>query len=284
MNCAIQIKWNILEKYLTAGEDAFILLMRDASKYLTLIFYFTVANAQDRPFLFTIVPQEVLNQSAVLHYDLAYGGETFEPFGSDNIEQTFGVQTRLNELVSLVGRLSLASDKLSNNSSQQVEFLAEVLNSEDKVFDLSVGPGFLHEYAGTNDLLGRAIIGRCFSSWKIYGNVLVEKAFAKNRDEFDLFLTAGLSYKVSSSFHLGFEAVGQDLEGIWDATEAEGGATVFIGPTITAAIPTTQWIFNIGAGPIIRATHSIQTSFAARDIPIPGKNGFMVRAVINFGL
>ena len=129
----------------------------------------------------------------------------------------------------LAARGHEASNKLSNNSSQQVEFLAEVLNSEDKVFDLSVGPGFLHEYAGTNDLLGRAIIGRCFSSWKIYGNVLVEKAFAKNRDEFDLFLTAGLSYKVSSSFHLGFEAVGQGLEGIWDATEAEGGATVFIG-------------------------------------------------------
>ena len=83
---------------------------------------------------------------------------------------------------------------------------------------------------------------------------------------------------------MGFEAVGQDLEGYWDPVEAEGGTTLFIGPTMTFAIPVTSWTLSLGAGPIFRATHSIQTSFAQRDIPSSTKNGFVIHAVINFGL
>jgi len=253
-------------------------------KYFTLVFFFTLANAQERPFLFTIVPQTETSNSVVLHYDLAYGKETFEPLGGDNIEQTFGIQTGIGESFMLVGQFSFATDDLTTHSSQRIELLGQALNAQDNAFDFSVGPGFLHEYGGTNVLLARGVIGRHFTSWQIYSNCLLEKAFSENRDPVDLFLTTGFSYSLSPSLHLGFEAVGQDLEGFWDTTEAEGGATLFAGPTITTAIPTTSWRLNLGAGPIVRATHSIQTSFAPRDIPASAKNGFVVHAVINFGV
>lgn len=253
-------------------------------RLVTLIFCVTIVKAQERPFLFTLVPPEAASRPIILHYDAAYGRETFEPLGGDNVEQTLGIQTCMNESITLMGQFSFATDRVSTLSSQHVELLVRGLKSQNGIVDFSAGPGFRHEYGGTNVLLGRAVVGRRFSTWQIYGNFLLEKPFSEQRDELDLFLTTGWSYNVSPSLQLGFEAVGQDLEGFWDENEAEGGATLFIGPIVAAAIPTTPWTFTAGAGPIIRATQTSRASYAPRDLGPVRENGFVIRATINFAL
>jgi hypothetical protein len=172
-------------------------------------------------------------------------------------------------------------NNISTNSSQHIELLTQLLNSQNSKIDLSIGSGFLHEYGGTNVLFGRVIVGRRFESWQLFGNVLVEKPFSQIRDQLDLFLTTGLSYNYSPSIQLGIEAVGQDLEGFWDETEAEGGATMFIGPTLVAAIPATSWTFTLGVGPIIRATQNIRTNIAPRYFNSTKDNGFIIHGAIN---
>jgi hypothetical protein len=251
---------------------------------IVLALYFTVANAQQSPFLFTLNAPDPAGPRIVAHYDAAYGRGTFEPMGGDNLEQTLGMRTALSPSVILSARLGFATTRLSTLSSQHVELLVQAMGADRGLVDLSLGPGFRHEYSGTNVLMGRIIVGRRFSSSQLYGNLLFEKAFAADRDDIDLVFTTGWSYSVSSTIRLGIEAVGQDLEGFWDANEAEGGATLFFGPTIAAGIPETPWMFTLGAGPILRASYSNRTSSALRDLPFSRGNGFVVHAAVSLGL
>lgn len=241
-----------------------------------------VATAQHHPFLFTLVPPDRSTAPLVLQYDAAYGRGTFEPLGGDNVEQSLGLHARLSDVTTLTGRIGFASTRSSTLSSQHVEILTRVMNGENGLIDLSVGPGYRHEYSGTSVLLARILVGRQFSSWEMYANVLFEKPFAADRDEIDLLLTLGWSYALSASIRLGFEGVGQDLEGFWDEEEAEGGATLFLGPTLVAAIPGTSWSFTLGAGPILRASQNNRVSSAIRDLPVG--NGFVVHGNISLAM
>lgn len=256
--------------------------LKAVSRFTALVLCIVAAHAQERPFLFSLVAPDATHRAVVVHYDAAYGQETFEPMGGDRIEQTLGIHAGFGESVTLIARFGFAFHGASNASSQHAELLLHVLKSADGPFDLSIGPGLRHEYSGTNVLLGRAVLGRRFSTWQLYGNLLLEKPLSTQRDAIDLFMTLGWSYDLSAAFQCGIEAVGQDLEGFWDENEAEGGAVLFAGPTFSAAIPGTPWTFTLGAGPIVRATHSIRTASPARDLPTPRDNGFVVHAAVNF--
>jgi len=253
-------------------------------KLLTLTLFLPAAQAQDRPFLFTLTPPESRERPVFVHYDAAYGQETFEPFGGDNIEQNLGLHANIGQFLTFIAHVGLALDNGSTHTSQHGELLTHVMRSEDHVIDLSAGAGLRHEYSGTNVLLGRVVLGRRFTSWQLYGNLLLEKPLSSDRDNIDLITTLGLSYHMSGTIRLGIEAVGQDLEGFWDENEAEGGATLFVGPAVCAAFPGTSWTLTLGGGPIFRASQSPRTSEAVRSLP-PGKqNGFVVRSVIGFAL
>ena len=242
------------------------------------------SHAQDRPFLYTMTFPDHRVQPLVIHYDAAYGRETFEPFGADRVEQAIGLQTGVSEFVSLDAHMGLALDGRSSRTSQQAELFAHVLKADDHLIDLSAGAGVRHEYSGTNVLLARIVAGRRFSSWQIYGNLLLEKAMSRERDDIDLITTFGLSYHVSTAIRFGIEAVGQDLEGFWDENEAEGGATLFLGPAIGYMIPETPWSLTVGGGVIMHASKSIRTTDATRDLPLGKQNGFVIRTMLSFSL
>jgi len=169
-------------------------------------------------------------------------------------------------------------------ASQQAEVLARLMNGENHIVDLAAGIGYRREYGGTNVLLSRIIVGRRFESWQLFSNLLIEKAFAVNRDAYDLFVTAGVSHEISGAVQAGFEFVGQDLEGLWEHDEAEGGATIFAGPDVHFKLPGTGYGLTIGGGMILRATESARFSDAPRDLPAGRRNGFVVRSVLTIGL
>jgi hypothetical protein len=253
---------------------------------LTLLSFMTVnqCTAQDRPFLFTFTPASAETPGLYLQYGAAYGEQTFEPLGGDAVEQNLGVQANLGANLTILAHFGMAMNSAVNRSSQHLEVLTRVLNADAHVVDLRAGIGMRHEYSGTNVLLARAAVGRRFSSWMSYGNLLLEKPLASDRDGVDVMLTLGLSYDLTKSLRLGVEAVGQDLEGFWDDEEAEGGARLFVGPTASLGVEGTPWHFTLGAGAIIRGTVSNRMSSAMRDIPAGTENGFLVRALVGFGL
>ena len=244
----------------------------------------TSADAQERPFLFTLTPSGTELHPLVLQYDAAYGKNTFEPIGGNNVEQTLGLQTQLGPAVTLLGKVGFATAGTSTITSQHVELLVRMTEPEGTSFRFSAGPGVRHEYSGTTVLLGRVVAGVRTDRWQAYGNMLIEKPFARDRDAVDLLFTAGWSYNISSTMLLGVEAVGQDLEGFWEPDEAEGGATLFLGPTFSMQLPESSSTLTIGVGPILRATQSGRSSSALRNYPVAQGNGFVLHAAVNYGI
>ncbi|MCE5249780.1 hypothetical protein LLG96_06120 [bacterium] len=251
---------------------------------LTLILISTVAQAQDRAFLFTLTTPECREQPMLVHYDTAYGHKTFEPFGGDDLEQNLGLQANFGKSLSLIAHFGLAMDNRTTSTSQHVELLAHLMKAEDHIIDFSAGAGVRHEYSDTDVLLSRFMLGRRFTSWQSYSNLLLEKPLSSDRDNIDLMTTVGVSYNISGALRLGIEMVGQDIEGFWEENEAEGGAVLFAGPTVGITLPWIPCTFTIGGGPIFRASKSSRTSQAYRDIPFKQGNGFVIRNMVTFGM
>jgi hypothetical protein len=252
---------------------------------LSIIIIPSAIYAQDRPFLFTYTPENYMTNQAFLRYEAAYGEKTFEPIGVDDFEQNVGLQASLGKYFMVLDHTGLAFTHSTTKLSQQTEVLGNILNTNNnETIDFSAGAGFLHEYDGTNVLISRVIIGRHFSSSELYGNLLFEHAFSSDRDPVDMMTSIGYSYKLMSDLNIGVEAVGQDLEGFWDTEEAEGGATVYLGPDLNFEISEIPLNVTVGGGEIIHATHSSRTSEAMRALPIVSGNGFIFRSVISLGL
>ncbi len=106
------------------------------------------------------------------------------------------------------------------------------LTNPASAFRLTVVAAFFRE--GRGGALGastRAAASYDVGSFRVAGNLHLERAFARGRDTVDVLALAGASYRVASSFRLGAEYVGQDLEDAIEQEEAEGGARHFIGPS-----------------------------------------------------
>jgi hypothetical protein len=67
---------------------------------------------------------------------------------------------------------------------------------------------------------------------RLAGNVQAEKVFDPARDKLDVIITAGTSWALGQHVRIGAEYVGQDLEGLWQHDEAEGGARHMVGPDL----------------------------------------------------
>jgi hypothetical protein len=103
--------------------------------------------------------------------------------------------------------------------------------------DLAVSGGYLRELGGANGLWGRVAVAGDLGPARLVFTALGEHVFATptpdepaQRDDIDLVLTAGASFELTQALHLGAEYVVQDLEGVWDPEEAEGGVRHFVGP------------------------------------------------------
>lgn len=109
-----------------------------------------------------------------------------------------------------------------------------------------VGAGF-REPGGNFGAYVRGIASYDIGRFRAATNVHLERVFASNRDGLDVIATLGASYQVVSGFRVGAEYVGQDLEGLVEDEEAEGGAKHYAGPTV--AIDLDRGRAQIVAGP-----------------------------------
>jgi hypothetical protein len=122
--------------------------------------------------------------------------------------------------------------------------------------------------------------------WRLGGNLRIEKAFSNSRDGIDLVTSLGFQHRITGPVFAGFEIMGQDLEGFWEADEAEGGAKLLIGPSVNVAPANSRFSFSVSGGPVFYATHSTAlTSGAIRDVGLlASQNGYTLRAMVAFNL
>jgi hypothetical protein len=237
------------------------------------------APVQDRRFMFSVSTLPTERPHATVHLDSGFGERAFDLTDNNRPEQRIGVQAFLGRRVTFLGRIGLSSDERDLRSSQQGELLYNVMHAPGVEGSLSLGLGLRHEASGVNVLLGRVAAGRSFSAWRLDGNALFEKPYAIGRDAVDLVTTMGVSRRLMPALYAGVEFIGEDLEGFWEAEEAEGGARILVGPSIRVAPPGKRWQVSVAGGPIIHASRSGLSSEATRGLPLSDSgHGYAVRA------
>jgi len=63
--------------------------------------------------------------------------------------------------------------------------------------------------------------------------------------------SVGWMRPVGARVNVGLEGIGQDLEGLWDPGEADGGAKLLVGPSVRTRSAAGHWEAALTAGPAI---------------------------------
>ena len=223
------------------------------------------AAAQERPFLFSVSTATNVQPAARLDYDVGVGERAFQSDVANQPEQRIGLQATYGRLTFLA-RVGIAEVGSSYQSSQSGEALYSLVGPTRAV-RLAGGGGVLHEPGGVNVLLARVVAGRDADRWRLDGNVLFQKPMAAGRDTVDVITSVGWARKLSPALALGVEAIGEDLEGFWEAEEAEGGARLLAGPSLHIAPPGQRWQLIATGGPLFHPSDTRRSSGAFRDLP-----------------
>lgn len=238
---------------------------------------------QPQPFLYTI---NGLNPSArhwSLNYSGGYGQNAVSAIGFNGVDQNFSVKGYLGNRFTLFATVSAGfATKGGVQTLQQAEVFRDFIGGINPTgFRLGTSLGVRREF--NNDAVAFSRFNAAFESsqWTLGANVRVEKAFAQGRDAVDVISSFGVHRQISGQFFGGIEAVGQDLEGLWEA-EAEGGAKILIGPSLNYVPLSSNLSFSLSAGPIIYVSHSVAilNDYAYRELP--ASNGFTMKFNVGF--
>jgi hypothetical protein len=192
------------------------------------------------------------------------------------------VQGRLGRGFTLLGTagLGLSSGK-SAGSVEELELLKDVV-APAQGSRVSVGLGVRREWEGTSVLLGRVTAGRRFERSELVANLRLERAFSAQRDALDVVTTVGWLHGWGDTLKVGLEGVGEDLEGLWETEEAEGGAKLFVGPSLHIAPPGRSWSLSLCGGPLLLDGRRTSTSSASRELGTSPGRAYTVRLSVGY--
>lgn len=238
------------------------------------------------PFLFSTSTLTAKDLSWVLSYSGAYGNNLSRGFGFNGIDQQLGLKGYLGKQFTLLSfvALGIASEDNSVASAQRAEIIRDIVGGKKTDgLRLGIGSGMSRDYGGVFSVVGRFTAAFEKKRWMLGSNFLLEKALSGDRDKVDVLTSLGVQYKISENLYAGAEAIGEDLEGLWEEDEAEGGARLMFGPSINVIPERSRFSFSLSGGPAVYLTRSIVTnSDAIRKLP--GDNGMTVRARVIFDL
>ena len=240
------------------------------------------AQAQVQPFVFTVTTLAAPDGNRFgVRYDAGYAERTAPLFGYDGLEQRLAVQAALGSRLTAFAQagLGVAGDSAAAGLVEG-ELLADLAGPKSPL-RVALGGGARREWNGSATLLARASVSHAGRRATVCGNLRLEKPFEAGRDAADLITSLGWHYRVGAAFQLGLEALGEDLEGFWEADEAEGGARLFAGPSVHWAPRGRKLYASLAGGPIVYATRSSRTSDAPRPLGAAG-NGYTLRASVGW--
>lgn len=166
------------------------------------------------------------------------GTRELRPLGGRGVDQGLRVRHSLLENTSLEaygGIVWLADSPDLRPGSIGVEVVQRVVTQKQLGVDVQVAAGAYRDMGGVFVPKARAIVGRTWGRIHAQASGQLEVPIASHRDAVDLIIGAAASYQLGSVTSLGLEVLGEDLEGIWDAEEAEGGARLLAGPSFHTA-------------------------------------------------
>jgi hypothetical protein len=235
------------------------------------------ATTLQSPFLFTTLPP-IARSHITAAIDAGYNARAFEPVAGERMESRASVLATLSSLIAVQGQVGGAST-LDHRTrlAGQVEMMVTPLRRGG--YSLGTDVGLRREYTGTTVALARMVGARTTSHSALAADVLLEHPYSADRDGVDIITTVGATRALMSNVWLGVEAVGSDLEGLWDSEEAEGGATVLVGPTLAVAV-SDRWRLVLGGGPVLRATTSrtrVEVPYVQSPLFLGSRTGYVIR-------
>jgi hypothetical protein len=221
------------------------------------------ARAQ-QPFSFVVATPDRSHPAADSGALALFAGKALDPLT--------GIQTTRGR-VTLVGLEDVRFDQRDVRHAHQAEFLVDLFGASSSL-KVAAGSGVRRESGGTNVLLTRVVVEAPAFAGRVVGNVMLEKPLAVDRDAVDMITTVAYTRPVSRTVWVGVETLLEDIEGFWDPAEADGGARLFVGPSVDIGQPSLGWGLHVTGGREIRATQSTVSSDASR---LLGRPGFVFR-------
>jgi hypothetical protein len=225
--------------------------------------------AQDRPFVYSITTEpEPAAPQLRMDFDVSAGDSLFHSNQASGPEQRVSLQATGGRFT-FIGRFGIAAeaDPSTAHQSWQEAIALYSFTAPKAPIAIGAGGGIEREVDGTTVLLAHLVASHDSDLTRMTGNLQLEHAFAPGRDLVDVIVSAGWARKMGASATLGVEALGEDLEGFWDPTEAEGGSRLIVGPSIHVAPAGHKWQVSTVGGPLFHPDPTTRTSGALRDLP-----------------
>jgi len=215
----------------------------------------TNATAQTPQLVFTAAapertsPKPVLQASAVVEErGLALWSGTRSDFGVG-----VALASPRWTIRSISSMTSLPVESHARPTFQQIEIMRPMFAAGS--LSVAAGGGLRQEWDGTRVLIARVVAGAGVGRGRLQGGVVMERATGSpvSHDAGDLVTTLGWSRRLGGRMSLGIEGIGQDLEGLWNRAELEGGAKLLVGPSLHAESKNGTWATSLTAGPVMHA-------------------------------
>jgi len=259
--------------------------LRSAGWTLLLAISAVRANAQDQDTLppqltFTIGVSDRATSTPDLHLSIAIeerGLAMWSGRASD-----FGMAVALSHsrwtLRSVAGMTTLPFEGQRRPNIWQAEAIRQL--HATRALSIAGGGGIREEWDGTQTLIGRVLAGSDLASGRLQGSLVIERVVSspRSRDAADVITTLGWSRPLTDRVSVGVESIGQDLEGLWDPAEADGGARLLVGPSIHARSSHSAWTTSFTAGPVVQKQSRLAPSGSAAASSLTGGHQFGIFA------
>jgi hypothetical protein len=230
--------------------------VRSAGWTLTLWACATVnAFAQAPPLIFTVAAPGQTSSDATLRAS-AIVEERGLALWSGAVSD-FGVGVALSgrrwTIRSITGMTTLPFAGHGRPTFQQIEIIRPVFSTGS--MSVAGGGGIREEWDGTRVLIGRVLAGSDIGHGRLQGSLVMERAVSSSlrHDAADVVTSLGWSRRVGHRVSLGVEGIGQDLEGLWDPAEVDGGARLLLGPSLHVQSKSGEWAASLTAGPVLHS-------------------------------
>lgn len=253
---------------------------------LALLALVSPAVASDRTFVFSVLPDRALKPEAFAFSESSLGDPGASRLVGDGLEQRFGFQARIGKRFTvLASALVPVAEDTRGGTTGRAEVLVDVLARGDgsSGFTIAAGGGAQREPGGVNVLLARAVFDLTRPRFRTTANMVIEKPLADGRDAVDALTSLGVGFRLGPRFDAGLELLAEDLEALWEADEAEGGARMMIGPSLHYRT-SGRLEANLAGGPIflLRGTRGGSDALRALGNRSGQDRGYVVRASVSY--
>lgn len=203
-------------------------------------------HAEERPFAFVLDPTTPSAGDLSLEYALGYASgtaadrplpSTISPTGAQHaLTLGYGITNRIAPALS-IRLLQPTNGEGSVQVTGNAGFRFAITDPESAGLRVTVATVVFREFEGDMGASARAAVSYdLIEKLRLAANLHLEHVFAEGRDAVDILVLAGTSYAVLPMLRVGVEYVGQDLEGIAEEDEAEGGAHHYVGPSVALSL------------------------------------------------